>query len=304
MSGLRETHRAWIVMVLLVLLWGYAWITAKIALRYASALDASVVRLVFGTLFLFVFVLWSRTSLRPAHWKWLIVIGVLQTAGLTISNNLALVRGEPGGISMLTFTMPFWVALIAWPALGERIRGWQWLAVLMALVGLVLILQPWSLQASLLGKIIAVLGGICWAIGVICAKYLQSRKRVDIINFTFWQTVCGTIPIVLAERMFDTATIEWNATFVFCALFIGVGATGLGWVMWLYVLHRLPAGTTSLSSLGVPVVAGISSWLQLGERAGPVELSGMILIGAALALVSWLNIRQSQQTEPLLAKTS
>jgi drug/metabolite transporter (DMT)-like permease len=293
-TGLRETQRAWIVMILIILLWGYAWIAAKIALRYAGALDAAVVRLVFGTLFLFAFLVWSKASLRPKHWKWLIVIGLLQTAGLTMSNNLALLRGEPGGISMLTFTMPFWVALFAWPALGERIRGWQWLAVFMALAGLVLILQPWSLQASLVGKIIAVFGGICWAVGVICAKYLQSRERVDIINFTFWQTVFGTIPVVLAERIFDTSAIEWNATFLVCALIIGVGATGLGWVMWLYVLHRLPAGTTSLSSLGVPVVAGISSWLQLGERPGPLELAGMVLIATALALISWLNIRQSR----------
>ena len=297
-----ETRRAWIVMILLILIWGYAWIANKIALHYASALDAAVVRLGFGTLFLLAFLLWSKASLRPAHWKWLIVIGLLQTTGLTMSNNLALLRGEPGGISMLTFTMPFWVALIAWPVLGERIRGWQWLAVAMAMAGLVLILQPWSLQASLLGKCIAVLGGICWAVGVICAKYLQSRERLDIVSFTFWQTVFGTIPVILAERLLDTTTIEWNATFFVCALVIGVGATGIGWVMWLYVLHRLPAGTTSLSSLGVPVVAGIGSWLQLGERPGPVELAGMVLIGLALALVSWLNIRRHEPTEPKMAQ--
>ena len=299
MSRANETQRAWIVMLLLILLWGYAWITAKIALRYAGALDAAAVRLVFGTLFLFAFLLWSKSSLRPEHWKWLIVIGLLQTAGLTLFNNLGLLRGEPGKISMLTFTMPFWVLVIAWPALGERIRGWQWLAIIMALAGLLLIMQPWDLHASLIGKVYAVLGGICWAIAVICAKYLYSRERIDVVNFTFWQTAIATIPIVLAAIVFDTTTIEWNATFVVCALVIGVGATGIGWVMWLYVLQRLPAGTTSLASLGVPVVAGVSSWLQLGERPTPLEFAGMLLIAAALALVAWLNIRQHQPSEPI-----
>lgn len=299
MSRGSETQRAWVVMVLLILLWGYAWITAKIALRYASVLDATVVRLVFGTLFLFAFLLWSKASLRPEHWKWLIVIGLLQTAGLTLFNNLGLVRGEPGRISMLTFTMPFWVLVIAWPALGERIRGWQWLAISSALAGLLLIMQPWSLHASLIGKVFAVLGGISWAIAVICAKYLYSRERVDVVNFTFWQTAIATIPIMLAAIIFDTRDIDWNPTFVACALVIGVGATGLGWVMWLYVLQRLPAGTTSLASLGVPVVAGISSWLQLGERPTSLEFTGMLLIATALALVAWLNIRQHQPAESL-----
>jgi drug/metabolite transporter (DMT)-like permease len=201
---------------------------------------------------------------------------------------------------MLTFTMPFWVLLIAWPALGERVRGWQWLAIIMALTGLLLIMQPWNLHASLIGKVYAVLGGICWAIAVICAKYLHSRERVDVVNFTFWQTAIATIPIMLAAIIFDTIAIDWNPTFVVCILVVGVGATGLGWVMWLYVLQRLPAGTTSLASLGVPVVAGISSWLQLGERPSPLEFIGMMLIAVALALIAWLNIRQHQPSEPLV----
>jgi drug/metabolite transporter (DMT)-like permease len=289
-------------MILLILIWGYAWIAAKIALRYASALDVSVIRVVFGTLFLFGFLIWSKASLRPSHWKWLIVIGVLQTAAFTIANALALERGEPGKTSVLVFIMPFWVAALAWPILGERIRGWQWLAVAMAMAGLVLILQPWNLLTSLTGKVLAVAGGIFWAISVICAKRLHSREHVDVIAFTFWQMAIGAVPVLFAERLLDTSAIQWTPTFVACALFIGAGATGLGWAMWLYVLHRLPAGTTSLSSLGVPVVAGASSWLQLGERPGPLELAGMILIGLALALISWLNIRQNQPTEPMMAQ--
>ena len=302
MTGSRESQRAWIVIVLLILIWGYAWVATKIALRYASALDVSVIRVGLGTLFLFAFLLWSKASLRPAHWKWLIVIGLLQTATFTLTNVLALDRGEPGKTSILVFIMPFWVAVLAWPILGERIRGWQWLAVLMAMTGLVLILQPWNLRVSLVGKALAVLCGMAWAVSVVCAKYLHSREKIDVIGFTFWQMAIGTIPVIVAERLLDMTPIQWNPIFILCALFIGVGATGLGWAMWLYVLHRLPAGTTSISALGVPVVAGFSSWLQLGERPSALELAGMALIGFALALISWLNIRQNRPSEPMMAQ--
>lgn len=139
----RETRRAWIVMILLMFIWGYSWITAKIALRYASPLDASVIRLVLGTLFLFAFLVWSKATLRPLHIKWLIIVGILQTAAFTVFNTLALEQGEPGRTSILVFTMPFWVAAFAWPVLGERMHGWQWLAIALALAGLTLILQPW-----------------------------------------------------------------------------------------------------------------------------------------------------------------
>ena len=42
MSSQRETRKAVIVMVLLVMLWGYSWITSKIGLDYASPMDVVV----------------------------------------------------------------------------------------------------------------------------------------------------------------------------------------------------------------------------------------------------------------------
>jgi EamA-like transporter family protein len=73
-------------------------------------------------------------------------------------------------------------------------------------------------------------------------------------------------------------------------------------VVWLYVLHRLPAGTTSMSSLGVPVVALVSSAIQLGERPRAAELVGMGLIATALAIVSWDTVRQHREVDPQMGQ--
>jgi len=51
-----------------------------------------------------------------------------------------------------------------------------------------------------------------------------------------------------------------------------------------------------------PVIAAISSWLQLGERPAPAELAGMSRIGIALALISWLSIQRQEKTEPMMAR--
>lgn len=47
--------------------------------------------------------------------------------------------------------------------------------------------------------------------------------------------------------------------------------------------------------LGVPVVAIIASRLQLGETSAGVEVAGMLLIGADLALLSLFNWRQQRR---------
>jgi len=49
-------------------------------------------------------------------------------------------------------------------------------------------------------------------------------------------------------------------------------------------------------------IAAFSSWLQLREKPEPAELAGRLLIGIALALISWLTIRRKEKTEPMMAQ--
>ncbi|HKB82199.1 MAG TPA: EamA family transporter [Burkholderiales bacterium] len=299
MSTVREIRRAVIVMVVLVILWGYSWITAKIGLNYASPMDVVALRLELGILTLFIGLIWTGRPLKPQHWQALLMIGLIQTGAFLLLNTWALSEGGPGKTSVLVFTMPFWVLVFAWPMLHERIRGLQWLCVVLAIVGLLFVLEPWQMHTSLFSKTLAVLAGMCWAIGVVYAKRLHNRVKVEPLSFTFWQMIVGMIPVLLCQALLDRPPIVWSNTFVVVTLFNGVMATGIGWLAWLYVLHRLPAGTTSLASLGIPVIAIFSSWIQLGEQPGRSELIGMLLIGVALALLSYLSIRRHEEPEPM-----
>ncbi len=299
MSGAREIRRAVIVMVLLVILWGYAWITSKIGLDYASPMDVVALRLELGIITMFIGLIWTGRSLKPRHWQALLMIGLIQTGAFLLLNTWALSEGGPGKTSVLVFTMPFWVLVFAWPMLHERIHGLQWIAVVLAIAGLLFVLEPWQMHTSLFSKTLAVIAGMCWAIGVIHAKRLHNRAKVEPLAFTFWQMIVGLIPILIAQALFDRQAIIWSNTFIAVTLFNGVMATGIGWLAWLYVLRRLPAGTTSLSSLGIPVIAIFSSWIQLGEQPGRSELLGMLLIGIALALLSYLSIRRHEEPEPM-----
>ena len=299
MTAARETRRATIVMVFLVILWGYSWITSKIGLDYASPVDVVALRTGLGILTLLVAIIWTRNSIRPHHWQALLWIGLIQTGAFLLLNTWALSEGGPGKTSVLVFTMPFWVLIFAWPLLHERISGLQWISVALALAGLAFVLEPWNMSTSLFSKTLAVLAGMCWAIGVVYAKRLHNRAKVDALSFTFWQMIVGMVPILAAQAFVERQPIVWSGTFIGVTLFNGILATGFGWLAWLYVLHRLPAGTTSLSSLGIPVIAILSSWIQLGEQPGGSELIGMLLIGIALALLSYLSIRRREVPEPM-----
>jgi drug/metabolite transporter (DMT)-like permease len=291
-----------VAMVLLVLLWGYAWVLAKMALAYCGPLHLAALRTAIGAAALVPVLIWLRKPLAPQHLLEALGIGILQTALFLMFNNWALSHGEPGKTSVLVFTMPFWVLLFAWPVLGERIDATAWIAVGLAAAGLILTLEPWSMKGALLPMSVAVAAGISWALGVVVSKRLKNRHPVDIFNFTFWQMALGLLPMALIAWMTPERPIDWSGQFVALLLLLGVVATGIGWGAWFYVLQRLPAGTTSMGSLGIPVVALIASAIQLGERHTAAEYAGMALIAVALALVSWETIRQHREVAPLMGQ--
>jgi len=303
MNDRVERRRAAIVMAVLALVWGYAWIVAKIGLSQSGPFAFAAMRTACGVLALGAFLLIKRHHLPLRPPRGAALVGLVQTGAFLMLNTWALSSGEPGKTSILTFTMPFWVLLFAWPVLAERVHGLQWVAIASALAGLVLIMEPWLLHAAVLPKVLAVLAGMAWATGVVLTKSLQRREGpVDALEFTFWQMVIGMLPMVVVALLVPEAPPRMTPTLITTVLFSGVLATAGGWLMWQYVLDRLPAGTTSLASLAVPVVATLSSALQLGERLRAAELLGAALIALSLGLISWQAVRTHTRDEPSMAQ--
>jgi drug/metabolite transporter (DMT)-like permease len=207
----------------------------------------------------------------------------------------ALVEGGPGKTAVLIFTMPIWTLIIGWPMLGERIRGTQWLAALSTLTGLLLIIEPWNMHTTLFSKFLGVMAALCWAIGTVLVKRLRIRQKVDLLALTTWQMVLGAIPLVLLALVIPERPTDWSAAYVGILTFIAVISTAMCWWLWIIILDRVPAWEASLSVLGTPVVAIVSSRLMLGEEFKLSEVAGMLLIGGGLALLTLIGWAASRR---------
>lgn len=283
-------------LALLALIWGYNWVVTKIALGYAGALDFAALRTLLGAVSLFAALRVLGRPLRPPPWRDVIVLGALQTTAFLGLSVWALIEGGAGQTAVLVYTMPFWVALIAWPVLAERVRDAG--PIVLAFAGLMLILAPWSWHGSLLSKLLAIFAGIAWAASVIYAKTL--RGRPDLLSLTAWQMLLGALPLAAAALAMPGREIEWSPQLA-GALVFNI-ASSLGWVLWLYVLQKLPAGAASMGTLATPVVGALSAWLQLGEQPTVDEGAGMVMVGAALAWLSILALRQHRRVQAAMAQ--
>ncbi|MDD5248545.1 MAG: EamA family transporter [Rhodocyclaceae bacterium] len=295
MTRARTGGRALAALVVLTLLWGYTWVIAKQALEYAGPFQVGVLRTAAGTLALFAALIATRRPLRlTAPWR-TACVGVFQTGGFIALSTWALVEGGAGKTAVLIFTMPIWTLLLARIVLGERIRGTQWAAAACALAGLVLIIAPWNFHASLFSKLLAVLAAMSWALSTILVKRWRAALAADVLALTTWQMVFGLLPLVAIALVVPERPTAWTPAFVGIIGFMALISTALGWFLWLYVLERLPAWQASLSILGIPAVASLSSRWQLGERMAASELAGMLLIGLGLTTISLLNWRSQRR---------
>jgi len=101
-------------MAVLVLVWGYNWVVMKIALRYAAPFDFAALRTLGASSCLLLTVLLMRPrEFRMRYPRGTLLLGLFQTLCFVSLVNLALVHGGAGKSSVLVYSMPFWVALLA-----------------------------------------------------------------------------------------------------------------------------------------------------------------------------------------------
>ena len=275
-----------VAFAVMALLWGYNWVVMKIAMRYCGPLDFAALRGGFGVLLLFALLVALRVPLKPRHVGKTVALGLFQTTGFVGLISWSLTAGAAGKSAVLAYTMPFWMIAFGWPFLDERLRGWQWPAVGLALAGLVLVLEPWNSDATLTSSLLALAAGAAWGVSVVLFKRIPVDNRDDLLSVTTWQMFYGVLPLIAAALLVPERPIEWNHTFEVALLFNIVAGMAVATLLWLYVLQRLPATISSLSSLVVPIIGVLAAWIQLGERPSAPEAAGMFLILTGLALLA------------------
>lgn len=299
-----SSSRRWLPMLALAVLsltWGYTWVLAKQGLAYAAPFTFAAERCAGSAVALVLALKLTGRSLKLVSPGLTVAIGLTQVAGFMIFQTWALVEGGPGKTAVLIFTMPIWTLLLAWPILGERVRGKQWLAAASTLGGLMLIIEPWDMHASLFSKFLGLMAALCWAIGTILVKRLRASVPVDLLTLTAWQMILGAIPLGLLAWLMPERATDWTPSYIGILTFMSIASTALCWWLWIYILDRVPAWEASLSVLGTPVVAILSSRLTFGEEFKTTEVAGILLIGGGLILLSLLSWAASRRNPALAA---
>jgi len=210
---------------------------------------------------------------------------VINASGI-LSTNIGLV-GEKSGLSaVITYTQPLFVFCIAVPLLNEKASADRILGIIIGFLGVIAISARGenifnSLTSSTL---FLLLGAFLWAASTIYYKKFLSHIEpiiANIFQLGLGAVLLGLINITLEEPKFPVST-----GYLFIVLYASIGASAIGFSIWIQLLREEEATVLSSSSLIVPMFALFFGWLLLGENVDLQSLAGAILTILGVYLVN------------------
>jgi drug/metabolite transporter (DMT)-like permease len=291
------TGKPVLALAVMSIIWGYNWVVMKEALRFCDPFVFAAIRVFPAAICLFGILLWTKKDWRPRQVKWTVILGLLSTTlGLCLPL-WALVSGGAGKTAVLLYTMPFWVILLAWPILGERIRGLEWLAVILAFAGLALIVAVDAVGTNLWSSILAVISGISWAGSAIITRIMRRDPDFDVVSVTTWQMIYGVGPLIIISILVPSSPIQWTPVFSAALLYNVFLVSVIAFLLWFYILERIPAGMATMGTLATPVLAIVLAAIQLGEIPSSREALGIILILSGIGLLGAIAFLRTRRLE-------
>lgn len=284
-------YRLYLLLITLILVWGISWPIAKMGLDYMPPLWFAVFRLVIGTvsMFLVVGVLGKLIVPNKQDLKIIVSIGILQIALFMAFVTIGLYYVDAGRSAVLVYTTPLWVVPISVLVFKEKTTVGKWIGFVFGLIGIGILFNPfevnWFMRDELIGNGVLLAAAFCWSIAILCARYMRwVRSPLELIP---WQLLVATIPVsFLAFFQNPQPHILWNAALIFSLFFCGIFATAFAYWGSVVISKELPATTTSLSLLAVPVCGLLfSSWLLHEKITLSLMLAMIFIVGGLLCVV-------------------
>lgn len=281
-----------------VFLWATGFLGAKLSAPYADPLAFLALRFaIVSAILTSVVILWRLKWPTPRQAGNAMIAGMLMQ-GLYLGGVFwAIDKGMPAGISALIVGLqPILTALLARLFLGEPIILRHWLGLGIGLAGLVLVLGP-KLEfdgegitpATILANLIGV---IAITIGSIWQK--KTAGNLDTRVDGAFQFAAGSAIVAIGAYFTESFTYTWHPELIFAlvwlVLVLSIGAITL----YLIMLRQGEVSKVATLFYLVPAVAAFLGWVIFDESLTGVQMTGMAITVAAVALVTKAKVPKSK----------
>ena len=293
MSEAQPDHfprRLWWVLAGLTLVWGFNWVTMKVALGEVPPLIFRVFCLGLGPVVLIaaLYATGERLVAPPRDQWWRVIVVAffnIMMWNVLVAFGITLIPAGRG--AMLGYTMPALAVPLSIWLLHERATPRKLIGLVLGLTGIALLMGQSlaELGQAPAGALMILGAAASWALGSVLQK--RYPVKIPVASFTVWVMLLGGLPMIAGSLLFE----DWSALgSVGPAGWFGVAynvVLAFGWAHWAWfkIVAEVPVTVFSITILLVPLLSVVTGMVFLGERPSWTEYAALLLVLASLATV-------------------
>jgi len=253
--------KAWLLLMLLAVIWGSSFILIKIGLRAFSPLELGSLRIIAAGIFLLPITLRDLHKAQRSHWVFLFIVGLVGSlipAFLFAKAETRIDSSLAGVINALT---PLFVLLIGSTFFSQRILRNQLIGMVIGFIGTALLVFAGSggniSQLNYYGLFV-VAATICYGFNLNIIKYkIEGLRAISLTSISLGLVLLPTFIFLLVGTDFistmKTSPEAWTS---FAAItLLGVMGTAIALVLFNGLVKLTTPIFTSTVTYMIPVVA-------------------------------------------------
>jgi drug/metabolite transporter (DMT)-like permease len=286
----KLSSRQWITLSLLTLVWGLNWPIMKFGVTGFPPLTFRSLSMLIGLPVLGLALVLMKIPFRipRSHWRELFTLAVFNMFVWHVLVILALPMLSSGRAAILGYTMPIFSAIWGVIWFNAPLRARQWLGVVAAGVGVLLLL--WNELSHLSGQPVGVLmvlvAASTWAYGT--QRLRHTPMPVPTLTIAFWMTCMTTVLLTVLACVFEQDRWQMPAESTqWAILYNALGVFAFAQAAWLTLARGLPPVASTLSVMFIPVLGVFTGAWLLDEVLHWQDWTAVVLMVVAIASVLW-----------------
>lgn len=293
-SSSSVRHRvALAVALLLMLLWGSNYSVQKAVMAQIGPGALVFMRYLVTPACAIGLLLWQHGLRWPRLQRrdWIGLAGLAALGHIAHVNVMtqAMHLSTPFSSALISALGPVFTLLLARVLHSQRITRIQLAGVMLAMVGvLVFLSDKFALMRTQgLGDVLLLLAALLFSAHTVAATKLLSRHGVTLVMA--YSTLLAMVPMLLINAP-QAIEVPWSslpASIWWALLWSLAVASFAGWLAWGWLNDHIGVSRTAPLLYLLPPVAGLISWLALGESFSSLKIAGALLAGVGVAATQW-----------------
>lgn len=280
---------ALVVALVLMLLWGSNYSVQKAVMAQIGPGAMVFVRYLVTPACAVALLLWQHglrwPRLERRDWAGLAGLAALGHVAHVNVMTHAMHLSTPFSSALISALGPMFTLLLVRMLHGQRFARIQVAGVALAMVGVLVFLSDKLalVRTQGLGDLLLLLATLLFSVHTVAATRLLSRLGATLV--LAYSTLLATVPMLLINAP-QAILIPWaslSAATWWALLWSLAVASFAGWLAWGWLNDHMGVPRTAPMLYLLPPVAGLISWVALGESFSGLKIAGAVMAGVGVA---------------------